>query len=167
MPWSYQNWAFDEPSKRTGYDCAQMDSEGKWFAELCDTEFQSFVCIDEPVKIRGNIETAFDGDSITNGSVHFWWNPSSEDKSNSTPSFQLDWQIENGSLPEVMELVSRNLTGSVTTPGPGSLTFLDYYKERVEYTAIVELPHNISDIIGDGALLVDIQIVPDGKREKS
>ena len=130
MPWSYQNWAFDEPSKRTGYDCAQMDSEGKWFAELCDSQFQSFACIDEPVKIRGNIETAFDGDSITNGSVHFWWNPSSEDQSNSTPSFELDWQFENGSLPEVMELVSRNLAGSVTTPGLGSPTYPDYYLKR-------------------------------------
>ena len=66
-----------------------------------------------------------------------------------------------------MELVSRNLAGSVTTPGLGSLTYPDYYKERFEYTAIVELPHNIIDIIGDGALQVDIQIVPDGKREKS
>ena len=62
-----------------------------------------------------------------------------------------------------MELVSSDLQGSVSTPGLGSLPPPNYYKERHEYTAVIELPHNITDVIGDGALVVDIDIVSIGQ----
>ena len=64
-----------------------------------------------------------------------------------------------------MELVSKDLEGSVSTPGLGSLPPPNYYKERHEYTAVIELPHNITEVIGDGALVVDVDIVPDNQRE--
>ena len=70
------------------------------------------------------------------------------------------WQIENGSLPDVMELVSKDLEGSVSTPGLGSLPPPNYYKERHEYTAVIELPHNITDAID--TLVVDLDVtIPD------
>ena len=40
-----------------------------------------------------------------------------------------------------------------------------YYKERHEYTAVIELSHNITDIIGDDALVIDVGIVPDNRTE--
>ena len=79
-----------------------------------------------------------------------------------TEGFELDWQIENGSLPDVMELVSKDLEGSVSTPGLGSLPPPNYYKERHEYTAVIELPHNITDI-GNGSLVIDVDVVPDNQ----
>merc|ERR1712213_227771 len=88
--------------------------------------------------------------------LSFWWNKST----NETNGFKLSWHIENGSLPDVMELVSKDLVGSVSTPGLGSLPPPNYYKERHEYTAVIELPHNITEVIGDGALVVDVDIVP-------
>ena len=32
------------------------------------------------------------------------------------------------------------------------------YQERREYTAVIELPYNITDVIGDAALVVDIDV---------
>ena len=62
-----------------------------------------------------------------------------------------------------MELVSKDLEGSVSTPGLGSLPPPNYYKERHEYTAVIELPHNITEVIGDWSLVVDIDIVRDNQ----
>ena len=31
-PWTYQNWAEDEPSNETGYDCVNMKWDGTWAA---------------------------------------------------------------------------------------------------------------------------------------
>ena len=38
-----------------------------------------------------------------------------------------------------------------------------YFKERHEYTTVIELPHNITEVIGDGALLIDVDIVCDNQ----
>merc|ERR1712240_813028 len=103
---------------------------------------------------------AFRNTSLVNRPRRFWWNSSIDAKNKSKQEFQLSWQIENGSLPDVMELVSKDLEGSVSTPGLGSLPPPNYYKERQEYTAVIELPHNITEVIGDGALVVDVDIVP-------
>ena len=55
-------------------------------------------------------------------------------------------------------MVSKDLEESISTPGLGSLPPPNYYKEMHEYTAVIELPHNISDIIGDEALVVDVDL---------
>ena len=50
----------------------------------------------------------------------------------------------------------------MSTPGLGSAPSPNYYKERHEYTVVIELPHNITDVIGDGALVVDVDVtIPD------
>ena len=73
--------------------------------------------------------------------------------------FKLSWQVKNGSLPDVKELVHRSVSGSVSTPGLGFLAPSDYYNERHEYTAVIELPYNISDVMGDGALIIDVEVM--------
>ena len=45
------------------------------------------------------------------------------------------------------------------------MTAPNYYKERHEYTAVVELPQNITEVIGDGALVVDVDVVPENQSE--
>ena len=81
------------------------------------------------------------------------------------PAFQIDWKIRNVSFYPMMDFVSKDLSGNISTPGLGSLPPPNYYKERHEYTAVIELPHNITDVIGDGALVVDVDIVPDNQTE--
>ena len=72
-------------------------------------------------------------------------------------------------MPDVKEFVSKELSGSVSTPGLGSLSPPNYYKERHEYSAVIELQHNITeDNGGDGVLVVDVDvIIPDNELEGS
>ena len=94
---------------------------------------------------------------------NFWWSYDPGSRDTAMPGFKLNWQVENGSLPDVREFVSKELSGSVSTPGLGSLPPPDYYKERHEYTAVIELPHNITNVID--SLVVDVDIVPDHQRK--
>ena len=157
-PWNYQNWysgfGITEPNNDPGYDCMML-SAGGWWSWPCDQR-RFFICVNDPIKMRGNQTLVFKSPSLENQTLFFWWNESTD-----TQGFKLDWQIENGSLPDVMELVSKDLEGSVSTPGLGSLPPPNYYKERHEYTAVIELPHNITEVIGDEAFVINIKIVSD------
>ena len=52
--------------------------------------------------------------------------------------------------------------GNVSTPGLGLTAPPNYFKERHEYTAVFELPYNISDVIGNSSLVVDVDVmIPD------
>ena len=102
-------------------------------------------------------------DLLKNPTFNFWWNHTPDSRDSEMRGFKLSWKVENGSLPDVREFVSKELSGSVSTPGLGSLPPPNYYKERHEYTAVIELPLNITDVIGDGALVVDVGIVPDNR----
>ena len=50
------------------------------------------------------------------------------------------------------QLVSRKLSGEVTIPPSDDST------ERKEFIAVIELPYNITDVIGDGVFQIDIDI---------
>ena len=60
-----------------------------------------------------------------------------------------------------MRYITQNLSGSVSTPEIGSIATFEYFNTLQEYTAIIEVPHNITDIIGDSVLEVNVSIVPD------
>ena len=104
-------------------------------------------------------------DLLKGSSFYFWWNHSTDDgRGNEMLGFKLSWQVKNGSLPDLKEFVSKELSGSVSTPGLGSLPPPNYYKERHEYTAVIELPRNITDVIE--TLVVDVDVtVPDNQPE--
>ena len=81
------------------------------------------------------------------------------------PGFKLTWHIENGSFPDVKDFVSKHLSGKVATPGLDSSSPPSYQQESHEYTAVIELPHNIEDLLADAALIVDIDVtIPKGQR---
>ena len=113
--------------------------------------------------MNGTHKMVFKNTSLDNRPFYFWWNNSIAIGNKSTPEFQLAWQIDNGNLPDVIKLVSRDLEGSVSTPGLGSLVPSNFYRVTHEYTAVLELPYNVTEIIGDGALVIDIEIVPDSQ----
>ena len=105
-----------------------------------------FIC--EPEEQRSNHTFIFKKASLIDPTLRFWWNHTLDDNDSELLGFMLSWHLENGSLPDVRQLVSRELSGSVSTPGLGSIPPPNYYKERHEYTAVIELPHNITDVIG-------------------
>ena len=71
---------------------------------------------------------------------------------------EIMWWIENGDLTYAREFVTKKLEGSVSTPELGSVPPPNFYKERHEYTVVIELPHNVTHVIGDGVLVIDITI---------
>ena len=76
--------------------------------------------------------------------------------------FKIDWRINNPKKTVKKTFVTNDISGSVSSPGLGSQATVDYYKGTQEYTAVIELPSNITQIIGDGALVVDLKVlVPD------
>ena len=119
MPWTYQNWGINEPRNKTNYDYVLMTDSGAWEASYCD--FKTHFLCETPERMIGPNKMAFRNTSLINWPFHFWWNNSMSVNNESTPGFKLNWQIENGSLPDVMELVSKYLEGSDSTPGLGSL----------------------------------------------
>ena len=54
------------------------------------------------LKMAANHTFVFKGSSLLNQSLYFWRNGSIHN----IPGFRLNWQIENGSLPDVMELLT-------------------------------------------------------------
>ena len=56
-------------------------------------------------------------------------------------------------LPKTTYYPQTNLVFVKADPAPPN-----YCKKKHEYTAVIELPHNIIDIIGDGRFVVDITV---------
>ena len=154
-PWTYQNWG---PSNDKGYDCVLISFSGLWESFPCSEIKMWFVC-ETPLTMSGYHKIGFRKDSVINRPIEFTWNSSDDLGNISSPEFRVNWKIEDGNSPDVMELVCKDLEGSVSTPGLGFLPPPNYYKEKHEYSAIIELPHNITEVIGDGALVVDVDIV--------
>ena len=57
------------------------------------------------------------------------------------------------------------LSGSVSTPGLGSVSPVNYYKQRHEFTAVIEFLDNITDVLSDDVLVVDVDITIPVKRK--
>ena len=67
------------------------------------------------------------------------------------------WILNNNTADE-RELLSKELEGTFTTPGFNTTPPSNYYDKRHKFTATIELPANISQIIKDGALIVDLKV---------
>ena len=117
---TYQNWdtLYGEPYDKTGYDCILM-TFGMWNALNCDFETIP-ICANQPQQNIGNKTMTFMNASLIDQSFHIWWYSSSLNDTD-IDGLKLNWHIETGSVPDVKELVSKDLEGSVSTPGLGSL----------------------------------------------
>ena len=71
-------------------------------------------------------------------------------------------------MPDVKEIVSNALSGTISSPGVGSLAPPGYFDQRHEYTAIIEMPVDIKDQIVDKAMVVDVDITyPDNQQSEN
>ena len=158
--WGYQNWATSY-NNESGYYCVASLGDVRWQNVRCSFELKPLCA-----KVAGNYTLVIRKTALVK-TFHLWWyhNFTMEKSVLKKPGFKIDWKMKNVSQYHVMDFFSKDLTGSVSTPGLGSLPSPNFYKERHEYTAVIELPHNITDVIGDSALLIDVDIVRDDKRE--
>ena len=158
--WTYQKWDFEEPNNETGYDCIAYRKRNAWFSGPC-TLLQPFICQSARTMKVGNQTFSMKGALGMRRTFHLWRNVSKErEVSEFVPRF---W-IEENETADDQELVSREVEGSITTPGLGTTPPPDYYEKMHKFTAVVELPKNFTKIIGDGALVVDLDVsFPDGQ----
>ena len=164
--WQYQNWAISNPQywANARGQCTTY-SGGNWIDDDCDN-YWPFICATNKQMMSGNHTFILEKASLVFPFFQFWWKPTPNNQSRQISGFQISWKIENGSLPDVKELVSRDLSGSVTTPGFGLIAPPEFYKERHEYTAVIELPYNITDVLGNGTFVVEVDITsPDQEVE--
>ena len=65
--------------------------------------------------------------------LHFWKNLTSDEKESEVQEFNLSLWIEKNDKTEVREFVSKELVGSITTPGFGTPPPSDYYEKAHIY----------------------------------
>ena len=156
--WQYQNWYPKKWDTTTGDQCLYYGGNGLWFTDNCIRSMY-FICATNKQMTSGNhtfvLEKAFLGEP----NFQFWWNHTPDNLSKQPRGLQISWKIENGSLPDVKELVSTDLSGSATTPGLGSIAPPDFYKEKHEYSVVIDLPNNITDVIGYDVFVVEIDLI--------
>ena len=159
--WQYQNWAISNLNywANASGRCAHLSgwANGMWIDDDCDNS-RSFICATNKQIMSGNHTFIMEKTSLLIPTFHFWWKHTPSNQSRQTRGLQISWRIENGGLPDWREYVIRDLSGNATTPGFGSIAPPEFYKERHEYTAVIELPYNITDVIGNGAFAVEVDI---------
>ena len=151
-----KKWEYQQLLALLGGDC--LVSAGGltlWTDGPCHVPY-FFICENKENFMMENHEFVLEKQFLFDPFFHFWWNSSSPNNGSTMEGFQISWTIENGSLPDRREFVSKSLSGNVSTPGFGSKASLEYNKERHEYVVIIELPYNITDLIGADVFEVDI-----------
>ena len=151
-PWQWsdaRSWGFEQTwdiefYNNPGFNCLTAgESDGMWVNDDCGERF-AFVCSNPPTMMSGNHSLVFRKAALIDPKFHIWWINTLESNTIKVPGFKIDWTINNMSPYHTMDFVSKNLKGSISTPGLGSFPPPNYYKERHEYTAVIELPHNIT-----------------------
>ena len=162
--WNYTRWG-SEPKNRSRDLCLRLgQKDGLWYAPYCNIR-TPFFCAVNSKKKSGDTSLILRKGSLKQPTFQFWWQDDT-DKNRSSSSMLVNWKIENGSVPDIQEFVSKDLEGRVSTPGLGSLSPANYYKQRHEFSAVIEFPDNISVVLLDGALVVDIDVtIPDNHPE--
>ena len=143
--------------------------DGTWVEAVCDME-TSFICTNLAVNGVGHRTLILTKTLLRYPTLHFLWTHSPETNNNNITAvangLKFSWEIVNGSLtlPDAVTLESKDLTGSVSTPGLGTIPPPNYHKERHEYTVVMELTDNITEVIGDDALVIDLDVtIPDNE----
>ena len=164
--WDYQNtrWISDDKS---GYDCVYSKS-GSWYNMPCEKDTSNLmgskihvVCSNPPTRMSGNHNLVFGKAALINPKFRFWWNSTMEGYASKPLGFKIDWRIKNPEKPIKKTFVTKAISGNVSSPDLGSQATIDYYKGTQEYTAVIELPQNITEIFGNSTLTVNVSIPQD------
>ena len=159
--WHYWNDPWKDTGE-SGYDCV-YSQHGSWFSLPCEKDAcggmsscQSIhvVCANPPTRMSGNHNLVFGKAALINPNFRFWWNSIVEDDASQLLGFKIDWKIYNPRKPMKKTFVTKAMSGNVSSPGLGSQATIEHYKGTQEYNAVIELPHNITEIIGNGTFTI-------------
>ena len=153
--WGFEKWS---PYSWENFDCiaAFVNDIKPWMKTKC-SESHSFVCLDASKAVRGDQVFTLKKKSFLPSSFHIWWDFSLTKNAKACSGIQISWRIENGTV-DRREFVSSEISGTVSTPGLGNSKNDSHETQKKEYTAVLNLPDNILDILDDGALVVDIDV---------
>lgn len=138
-------------------DC-MYEAQGKWESRPCDHTY-SVACAKNRKMMQGNHTFALKNVHLKKKPMlHFWWNNAAVNQTRQSRGLQITWKIENGTLPDFSEYVSRSLSGNVSTPWFGKMPMSHHSKGKHEYSAVLELSNNISDALNNDNLSVEVDV---------
>ena len=169
--WTYQKWDYMQPNNESSTDCLSTCLDVQrgpvWPNVECNPALdklkpdEAVLCRSTPSIKTGNHTFALKPYPWNIPKrFHLWKRLRSNSKEMNKFNPKL-WILNNDTADE-RELVSTELEGTFTTPGFNTTPPSNYYDKRHKFTATIELPANITQIIKDGALVVDLKVlVPD------
>ena len=153
--WAYQNWF---AGTQEGECLTLRNSQhGQWVGDSCDTKM-SFICAANEQAISGNHTFVMQKAFLSIPHFRFWWNHNPDPLSRQKKVFQIMWTIEKRKQPDLRQFVTGDISGSIITPGFGSLAPPEFYENSHEYTAVIQLPYNVSDMMGNDTFVVEVDI---------
>ena len=156
-----KEWQFEGKwEEDSGGECLSLDKRGDftmptyWWRRTQCNETHGFVCRDATNTVIGNEIFVLTKESFQR-QFHVKWVFDPAEKEEDCSGIHIDWRIENGTE-DIREFVSSELSGTVSTPGLGKVLNGSNYIH--EYKAVINLPHNVTKILGDAALVVDLDV---------
>ena len=158
---TYTNWQKGKQSSKPwdrNSNCLFMSTNtGKWFDLSCSKE-SSFLCRVEPPRVHGNKTFVINSTNMSLHPFNLWWTNSPKVNESKSPGLRLSWHLNEPSMLGDMKAFATGISGQISTPGFGTRIRLDQKQMTETYYASVGLPTNITDVIGDGSLVVDIDV---------
>ena len=161
-PWNYENWE----SEIIEMCASVLGDTGEWTAARCNNNFP-YVCeFDKDVEVITGQQVqrfVYTQQNISVNSLHVWWkykmfSAETEDwGAQMMTGFSLEWQVEN----KLSDLTWRTerLNGEVSTPDLGGEYDEKFYQMDHRYSFVLNLPKNISETIGNGSLVVNLDVI--------
>ena len=132
--------------------CLTTNYRSSWIAKSC-SQTRVFICQDMTNTVKGSKVFSRRKESI----LDVWWKFDRIKQGDQCPGIQITWKVENGSVVDRREFVSKELSGTVLTPGLGSIHNENSGHEQ-EYTVVLDPLHNNTKALDDADLVVDIDV---------
>ena len=123
-----------------------------------------FLCRIDPdeFKENTNITWILTKDDLTLNTFQLQWEYQSKyhsfhNRNETMTGFSLKWHIENGRSTD-FEMRTRYLMGNITTPRFKCQVDLATYQQSFAYKVSLEFPENLNLIVGDGSLVIDLDV---------
>ena len=157
-----KTWGFQQaPCQVSNVRCILASPSGSWRCEEC-TDENFYICAIPTEMTSHNKTFLLERPYLTSPSFHFWWNHNPANMAGPNRGFKISWKRNNDRLPDHRKFVTKELSGRVTTPGFGALPTPDHNKREHRFTAVIDLPYNITDVIGDDVFVVDVNVTSTG-----
>ena len=154
--WGYQQ----TPWHVSDGECILTNPSGHWVSDDCAKD-NFYICDIANTMTAHNKTFWLERSFLTSPSFHFWWNHNPA-KLTEPRGFKISWKRNNVRLPDHKKFVTKELSGSVTTPGFGAVPTPDHNKREHRFTAVIDVPYNITDVIGDDVFVVDVNVTSTG-----